>query len=284
MAVPVTVDEPVAGSPGWWRVVRLRAGESAIGRLASFELHLHRRRFEWWVAHRTVPTTEAEPRIAAGAWRMGAGVAPPDAANAESITRHLFESCPEEVVVRPGLADRVVIARPRRLLSIAAHQRATVYAGTPVWVEVVAAGTRLASVPVVRPADTWFGSAPDAGELCYAVSTSARIDLEGTEARADLAITETRIENHTDEPLELSFLRIPAPHLSLYGAPDGRLWTEAIRLEHEEAGEHAVQEIMAGRPSAAAGAERLGEARQPPPARSAIRAFQRKALATFFGD
>ena len=157
-------------------------------------------------------------------------------------------------------------------------------AGTPVWVEVVAAGTRLLSVPVVRPTDTWFGPAPDAGELCYAVPTSARIALEGAEARADLAITETQIENHSDDPLELSFLRIPAPHLSLYAAPDGRLWTETIRLEHEEAGEHAVQEIVSGRPAAAAGAERLGEARQPPPPRSAIRAFQRKALATFFGD
>jgi hypothetical protein len=264
-------------------VVRLRVGESALGRLGSLELHLHRGKSEWWVAHRTVPRTEEEPRITAGAWRIGAGVAAPDAPDAKSITRHLFDSCPEEVFVRPALADRVVIARPRSLLSIAARQRATVYARTPIWVEVIAAGTRLRSVPVVRPADTWFGSAPDAGELCYAVSTSARIDLEGTEARADLAITETQIENHTDDPLELGFLRIPAPHLSLYAAPDGRLWTEAIRLEQEEAGEHAVQEIVPGRPAAAAGAERLGEARQPPPPRSAIRAFQRRAL-TFFGD
>lgn len=270
-----------AGPPDWWRVVQLRDGESALGHLGAFELHLHRRATEWWVAHRaaTGPAPEAAPT-----WRLGGGVGAPALEDAPALARHLFDPCPEEVVVRPRAADRDVIARPRARLSIAPRQLATVYPRTPVWVEVVAAGTVLASVPATRPADTWFGAAPDVGELCYAVPTSARIDLDGAGVRADVVVTEVRIENRTDEPLALDFLRIPAPHLSIYAGGDGRLWTEAIRLEYDEVGEHAVQEILAGRPPRAAGAERIGEARLPPPARSAIRAFQRKALATLFGD
>jgi hypothetical protein len=226
----------------------------------------------------------AELGQVAPSWQVGAGVDPPAQEGGATLTRHLFDPCPEEVLVRPALADRMVIARPRARLSIAPRQHATVHAGTPVWAEVVAAGTVLASVPAIRPTDTWFGAAPDSGELCYAVPTSARIELDGVAVRPELAVTEVRIENRTDQPLALDLLRIPAPHLSVYAGTDGRLWTEAIRLEHEEVGEHAVQEIVPGRPARAAGAERIGEARLAPPARSAIRAFQRKALATLFGD
>jgi hypothetical protein len=262
-------------------VVGLRDGESALGRLAGFELHLHRRSAEWWVSHQR--GGNGEPAVAAATdWRTGAGVPPPEA-GVEGLTRHLFGACPGEVVVRPALADRDVIARPRTGLSIAPRQSATVYAGSPVWVEVVAAGSVLASVPLLRPADTWFGP-PEAGELCYAVRTSARVDFEERDARADVAITETRIANRTDESLSLDYLRLPTPHLSVYAGRGGRLWTAALELEYEEVGEHAVMQIVAGRPAAAAGAERLGEARRAPPARSAIRAFQQKALATLFGD
>ena len=96
-------------------------------------------------------------------------------------------------------------------------------------------------------------------------------------------MTEARIENHTDEPLVLEYLRIPAPHLSLYSDREGRLWTETIRLERTEAGEHALLEVVAGRPASAGpdAEERLGEARLAAPARSAIRSFQRKAIALF---
>jgi hypothetical protein len=267
----------------FWRSVRLEEGQSAIGRLASFELHLHRRASEWWIAHRA-GVSSGNDDVVPSEWRIGEEVPPPVIEQGATVARHLFHSCPAEVLVRPALADRHVIARPLARLSIAPRQRAVVYASTPIWVEVVAAGTTLASVPTRRPADTWFGPSPAAGELCYAVPTRARLDLDEAPPRPDAAVTEARIDNRTDEPLVLDFLRIPAPHLSLWAGDGGRLFTEPILLEQEEVGEAALLDIESRRPAEAAGAERLAAPRSAPPARGAFEAFQRKALATLFGD
>lgn len=271
-----------APDSGWWRTVPLRDGESALGRLRGFELHLHRHGADWWVAHRR--DSSGVPAENAASWRIGAEVEPPEPAGAAGFSRQLFDVCPEQVVVRPALADRAVMARPRVTVVIAPRQTVSVFVGTSLWVEVVAAGTKVLSEPIVRPSDTWLGIGPEAGELCYGVATSAPLFLGDLEVRVDRATTEAQIENRTDEPLVLESLRIPAPHLSLYSGGDGRLWTETIRLERHEVGEHALLEIVDGRPaSAGPGAERVGEARQAPPARSAIRSFQRKAIA-LFGD
>ncbi|MFU8817032.1 MAG: hypothetical protein ACNA7W_16925, partial [Pseudomonadales bacterium] len=68
------------------------------------------------------------------------------------------------------------------------------------------------------------------GELCYSGKTHARHTLAEVPRRAHRAITPLRVRNEAATPLPLDKISLPVPVLSVFGAADGSLWTEAVTM------------------------------------------------------
>src|SRR5690606_6338338 len=103
------------------------------------------------------------------------------------------------------LADRPVVAAPRKPVELAAGETLTVYVGSPVWIHIEAADPRreLFEMPLLRPADTWFGPSPRVGEVCYSSRTHYRLRLHEGAHKPHRAVTSVLVENNASTPLLL---------------------------------------------------------------------------------
>ena len=164
--------------------------------------------------------------------------------------RFFYKNISGKVQFSPYLADRPVVSRPAKPLSIPSMQEATIYVSTPLWVGVKIGdeGTLIKEIPVLRPSDTWFGPNTIKGELCYSSKTSARLNLEDLPKRSYRAITPIVIRNESDDHLLVDRVNLPVPYLSLYETEEKLFWTQAVRLTREHDSDNASLEITDGPP------------------------------------
>jgi hypothetical protein len=109
--------------------------------------------------------------------------------------------------------------------------------------------------------------------LCYASRTHARLDAGALPRLPHRAVTAVLVRNVADTPLRLDSMELPTPLLSLYGTPDGHLWTQDVTLERTEDGSHAALRLTDAPPSAAIRPVLLARAREAPPKHLVLRAF-----------
>jgi hypothetical protein len=164
--------------------------------------------------------------------------------------RFFYKNIAGQVQFVPYLADRPVVSRPAKPLSIPSKQEATIYVSTPLWVgvKIGAEGTLIKEIPVLRPSDTWFGPNTIDGELCYSSKTSARLSLEELPKRSYRATTPIIIRNKSDEHLLVDRVNLPVPYLSLYETDEKLLWTQAVKLTREHDSYSASLEITESPP------------------------------------
>ncbi len=237
--------------------------EAVIGSLGLDIAHV---RDEWVLVSRSLPEDDAPARAS---FQLGSGR--PD----ESGERYVFASESLRLHLKPRLADRPVVIRPRQTVALLSGQRTTLYLSTPIWlrVEVGDPPVLLKEVPVLRMSDTWFGPNTREGELCYAGRTHARHSLEELPERAHRAITPLTIHNRAGSPLMLEKISLPVPLLALYGDALGRLWTQALTLVRESDSDLASVRIE-GQPELGSGdLTRLAEPRQVGGRSAVTRAF-----------
>ncbi|WP_428262630.1 hypothetical protein [Haliangium sp.] len=172
------------------------------------------------------------------------------------------------------LADRPVVATPERSVTILAGGEATVYVGSPVWVQIGIGdpAKALLELPLHQPADTWFGPSPRVGELCYASRTHCRLRLEDLPQRPHRAITSVQVTNRGETPLVLNQLLLPVLNLALFATPEGLLWTQDVKLERDDR-EMAPIELRKGQPRHAEDAICIAEPRLPLTDNPMVRAF-----------
>lgn len=171
----------------------------------------------------------------------------------------------EKLCLSPRLPDRAVVAAPQQPVELLPGQTLTVYVGSPVWVHVEAGepAVELLEMPLYTPAETWFGPSPHVGELCYASRTHCQLRLDELPARPHRAITSVLVENRATTALVLDALKLPVPHLALYGAANGWLWTQDVTLTHEENRELSPLRVREGAPRNAEGAVLVAGPREP---------------------
>ena len=128
-------------------------------------------------------------------------------------------------------------------------------------------------MPIERPSDTWFGASTMEGELCYAGTTKARLNLANVPVRAHRAITAVMISNMASTQLVVERLDLPVPYLYLYDTRDGVLWTQAVTLVRTRDTEMATFQVESGPPEEARKANLLGDPRLPPEPKMSLRAF-----------
>lgn len=251
-----------------WEERKVAAGERVRWCVGPLTIWLERLEAEWRLSWKR------EADVAGNAARASFERGAEAPAEALDCVRFVLRRTGERVDLAPVVADRALVVTPLTPLLVPPGEEATLYVSAPVWIDVqVGSPLRvLRQIPTVRPSDTWFGSVRD-GELSYALFTHGRSRLEEMPAASHRAITPLRVHNEADEPLELDRVNLPVPFLSLYRGQAGRLWTEAVALRREEAGEMARLEVRQGAPAEAGKAQRVHEARSNAGKGRLVRAF-----------
>jgi hypothetical protein len=126
---------------------------------------------------------------------------------------------------------------------------------------------------VQRLSDTWFGPSTREGELCYAARTHARNHLEQVPRRPHRAVTPVKVRNEAATLLPIEKLSLPVPMLSVYGDPQGGLWSEEVHLTRAADSDMASLRVVPGRPTFVTTADRLSGPRTEPGRGGLVRAF-----------
>lgn len=214
----------------WWGDYPIAAGAAQRWRIGNLELGIEHQPAEWVIRYRYLETEPGDETT----WETD--TKPIEDDPEFKTQRHILDGDSEEIQLRPALADRPVVSRPRNTLIVHPDKEAVIYIGSPIWLQVHAAGQRLLELPIQRPSDTWFGANTRSGELCYATRTSARQILADLPPRPHRAITRLTVENRSHDALTLEKISLPVPVLSVYADPEGHLWTPALTLtrRHDE--------------------------------------------------
>jgi hypothetical protein len=227
---------------------------------------IERRAQEWRLAHHTRPDpAESTERIEG----PGDPLAPDEGAI------HLRCPAPDDstaVTIVPRAADRPVVIRPETTMRLLPGAKSTLFVTTPAWLE-LRARSPLLELPSFRPSDTWFGPNTTEGELCYASTTSGRLELETLPIHPARVATALTVENESDEALIIERVKLPMLHLSVFVGRDGRLWTESVDVTKKGDGEAPVTRIGQSPPPVAEAARELGEPRQRDRNNVVLRAF-----------
>jgi hypothetical protein len=180
------------------------------------------------------------------------------------------------ITLQPALADRPVVVRTAEPFHVLGDDEAMLYLTTPLWIRMSAGEAHeklLFDIPAQRPSDTWFGRNTRDGQLCYAGTTTAKLNLQELVRRPNRAVTQLRIVNQARTPLMLDRISLPAPALSLHEGHDHRLWTEPVEVTRELDG--AIRGVTIVRLSIAEGAPvPLSGPRDDDPGNLFLRAFK----------
>lgn len=211
----------------WWGEHLFELEQSRHWHLAGLDLQLKRSPQEWHIETYRHPHQNEDRHD----WHIAN-----ERQNLQEqalLQRYIFNQTDKKITISPALADRSVVIKPIDPLFIPANQSVTLFVSTPVWLKIATNkhDKPLLDVPVIRPTDTWFGSSPIRGEICYATKVFGRIDLTQLPIRAFRAVTPVYIENHSTQTMPIERINIPTSVLPLYSATDGRLWTPTIAVE-----------------------------------------------------
>lgn len=135
----------------------------------------------------------------------------------------------------PAMMDRPVIVRPDRELIIPPGERARFFIGLPLWFA-LRVGTSpdaknqlpLFEVPIVPPANAWFGD-PVAGELCYYADVRLFQDAGEQPLSPGRAVCPLWIHNESDKELSFDRFCLHTEFLGIYRGP-ARLWTNEVSI------------------------------------------------------
>ncbi len=254
----------------WWGEFDIPINSAAQWQIESLSFAIHHLEKEWQISYQREHIEEALFN------KMYFSKGLVDESKYSTATRHVFKKSSSLLALKPQLADRTVVTRPSTPISLAPGEEITLYISTPLWVQFEIggkSGSVIEEFAINRPSDTWFGRSTREGELCYASQTSGRTNLENLPARPSRAITPLNVINHAEDKLLLERVALPVPLLSLFGTPEGLLWTQPATLIREDDGGMAELKLGKDAPMEAVNAVRVNKPRQQPVKGMLVRAF-----------
>ena len=156
-----------------------------------------------------------------------------------TLVRFALANPQTRLILEPRLADRAVIVRPADPFWVTGNQTVNLYLNTPIWVLVRAQGidAPLLDLPSIGLSDSWFGSTRQAGEVCYASRTQARLDPDKLHSHPMRATTRLVIHNKLPDPLLVERVKLPTRYLALFETDQGHLWTQAVHVKRTQRNE-----------------------------------------------
>ena len=251
----------------WWGDTDIAHNEAVHWEIGPLSFWLHRGVAEWRIRHGWVEQQHPSD------WAFNRrSELPDDYLEAE---RFAVQEAGEAVHLRPRVADRAVVVRPKTSFWVQPATKTRIFISSPLWLEIATGSpaTVLREYPTKRLSDTWFGSTTREGELCYALKTNARTLLENMPRPAYRMLTPVVIENLDSRPLLVERLSLPVPFLAVYGSQQGEAWSEEVHMVSAEEGDTAELDVRPGAPVEAGQASRLSEPRQEAERGHLFRAF-----------
>jgi hypothetical protein len=251
----------------WWAPHEVPRGHTLHCEIGPLALKLQRDRDEWRMAW----TYGEEPE-----GRSTAAIeAKHGLLDTQDYERYAFGGASDRISMRPMLADRSVVVRPRQKLFLPSGGETTLYLSSPVYLHLQVGDppVLLRELPTVLLSDTWFGPNTREGELCYSGRTQARQSIAEMPRRVHRALTAVHIRNDASSPLPLDKFSLPVPVLSVYGASDGSLWTQAVSLLRANHSDLATLKIAKAPPREAGAVELVSAPRREHERGALVRAF-----------
>jgi hypothetical protein len=268
---------PAPAFTPWWHSYPLQPGEAGYWRIGALSFWVERREREWRLAWRHAAEPDAAgapPPTPEEQLEVRAPLPAAELPEGLQVARFAAGATTAELRLRPGLADRRVVARPEAPFHLLGGERVTFYVATPVWVHLQTSdGKPLLALPTQVLPETWLGPSTMVGEVCYASRTKARVDLAELPRWPHLAVTRVTLHNRPPEALLLERVSLPAPSLGVWWHPRLGLWTQAVSVEREEDGTLATMRLGAGPPEEVHGAEPLAPPAEPESRPALVRAL-----------
>ena len=174
--------------------------------------------------------------------------------------------------LRPRHADRPIVGRPERPLTLLPGVSLRVFVNVPAWLCLELEGRAVWEAPSVTPSDTCFGS-PVEGSLAYAIRTHLRTDPKNFKPAPHRIRVPVLLRNEGEDPLPIQRVRVPVQELGIYAGSDGTLWSPEVRFTRTQAPDAALVEVTSAPPPQAL-PERLTPPRdQTPGGPRVLRAF-----------
>jgi len=263
------MDESKAEKPFWWGKYTIPEDEAGHWRIGPLDLWVYRSRHEWRIA------SENSDDPLDGGLLVQVPLAKDLSEDQPNAHRFGFRKTKGTLLLVPTLADRSIVINPATPFSLLPDEELTIYVSTALWVKIRAGEPPhdLLEIPTYRPSDTWFGPSTREGELCYAGKTGARQQLENLPIRPHRALSAVRVRNLANSNLSVERLKLPMPHMSLFAAGGGQLWTETVTLQREQDGELAALQLGKKPPSMITKPSLISGPREQPTKGLLIRAF-----------
>jgi len=226
------MDEAVPAEPSrWWGSYTLQENEGARWQIGPMTLWILRSNYEWRIFHKQGDdplASEVETELPIPDEERHRLLDGEDS-SLKSL-RFSMKKTDGQLQLQPALPDRPVVARPETPIYIPSGQNVTLYTSVPLWIriETRAAQSLMHELPSFRLSDTWFGPNTREGNLCYAIRTSGRFQLDDLPKRLHRAVAPVIIQNRAEDNLALERLEIPVQHLALYEDESNSLWTQAV--------------------------------------------------------
>ena len=258
----------------WWGRHTIEPNRSDLWQLGPMRVWIQHSTHEWRVAwHHSGELLDSTVRSVPGA----RGELPPQEAK---VVHCVFGSAARaDLLFTPSLPDRPLIVRPVTPLYILPNERVTLYVVTPLWLRIeMPANERspqklIQEIPTFRLSDTWFGPMSAVGELCYASTAPAYLDLKEVPLRLHCAISAISIRNSGRDSLRLDRINVPLPRLSLFYSPRTGFWTDSFSFERSDDSEMASLKIGGDPPPEASPSQFVTSPRQSASEHGVIRAF-----------
>ena len=225
-------------TPDLWYPIRIEPGQTLSLQLGPLNLWVHRGKQEWHLAHTYDLALEE---------RFSMKVSCDDFPQGRDWTRWIVSEDVEDVRLRPRLPDRAVIVRPEMPMCLLPKQSVQFFVGIPIWLSIAFGPHNLdpIEIPSKTLSKSWFGPIT-AGELCYALKTTAKLHQAALLPHAHRATFPLEIRNTSTERLNFERLCLRTQYLSIYQGAT-RMWTNKGRVSYR--GEEKWSRIVYARKS-----------------------------------
>ncbi len=149
----------------------------------------------------------------------------------------------EKLKLSPLFPDKPIVVKPEINLKVPTNVTTRFFVRIPVWVKLELlqnkTKTELVDLPSVALSPTWFGT-PMEGDLCYWITSSAKISAEPDISRNHMILCPISLTNKSDVELEITKLKIQVSSLSVF-FDDQQLWSDDINITYR--GEQDLSQI-----------------------------------------
>jgi hypothetical protein len=156
--------------------------------------------------------------------------------------RWAFSQKKPRIEIKPVFPDRPVLVKPENPFTVAEDAQVRIFVRVPIWIRINLMGkqkTQLVEIPVVTLSNTWFGTFQE-GDLCYWISSGARLTIEPDSKRSYLAICPIQLIDRSPVNLNVEKICLRVEHLSLFYY-HGQLWAGETQVTYK--GNTEISEI-----------------------------------------